>query len=71
MRTASNRSNNLEKHVNEVHLKLRPFICEVAGCNKAFKRQYELKCHCQSWHTDLPSLRSLRPKNGDSAQSED
>ncbi|RPD75576.1 hypothetical protein L226DRAFT_49212 [Lentinus tigrinus ALCF2SS1-7] len=64
---ASDRSDNLKKHVNERHLGLRPFKCEAGGCNETFKRKYDLKGHYQSYHTDLPSLRSLRAKIEDAA----
>ena len=58
----NSRSNNLKQHVDEKHLGLRPFLCTAEGCNEAFKRKYELNAHHQSFHTDLPSLRSLRTK---------
>ncbi|RDX44397.1 hypothetical protein OH76DRAFT_1409117 [Lentinus brumalis] len=57
---ASDRTYNVKQHIEGVHLGLRPFKCLAQGCTKAFGRNYDMRAHYQSFHTDLPSLRSLR-----------
>ena len=40
----------LTQHVNGIHLKKRPFKCEVCGAD--FKRKYHLQMHVKSAHSD-------------------
>lgn len=43
----------LRRHVKEVHLNLRPYNCDVDGCNKAFKQPFHLKVHHTQVHAKL------------------
>ena len=41
---------NLKRHINEVHLQLRPFKCDV--CGDRFKRQFHLDRHKAAKHAE-------------------
>ena len=40
----------LVRHVNEVHLKMRPFSCKEAGCQAKFGRKRHLDRHVNEVH---------------------
>ena len=40
---------NLQQHIKEVHLKLKPFACNK--CEQAFTRNHDLKRHTSKRHS--------------------
>ena len=44
------KSSNLKRHVDGVHLGLRPFVCSYDGCTSKFTRQSSLDTHVRSIH---------------------
>ncbi|KAI0631137.1 hypothetical protein C8Q77DRAFT_1131555 [Trametes polyzona] len=58
------RTNNLQTHIKSVHLQMRPHVCPVPSCTRAFSRKHDLKRHYQSDHTDGPSPRRKTVKQG-------
>ncbi|RPD61303.1 hypothetical protein L227DRAFT_652595 [Lentinus tigrinus ALCF2SS1-6] len=65
----SERSYNLKQHVSDVHLKLRRFRCAKEGCDKAFKRDHDLRRHNQSEHTDRGSPRKVKLEKKEDAKA--
>ena len=41
---------DVQRHFDRIHKKLKPFTCEL--CQEKFARNYELKQHLKTAHTD-------------------
>ena len=48
---ASSRKIDLKRHIDRVHLKLKPFQCEK--CQQSFENKYQLEHHMKSFHLNF------------------
>ena len=51
----------LKQHFNMVHLKLRPFWCEVKGCEKTFSQKSHLTTHTKTVHLKMRAYECSSP----------
>ena len=42
--------NNLDRHIRSVHLKIKPYKCDVEGCDYAASEMASLKSHKSNKH---------------------
>lgn len=55
---------NLKKHIEGVHLRLKPFACQFAGCNGQFASNSALLTHVARKHSDERRYVCLEPSCG-------
>ncbi|KAK2168145.1 hypothetical protein LSH36_20g12025 [Paralvinella palmiformis] len=54
---------SLKRHIDYIHIGMRPFVCPVPGCGKAFKGRIALKIH-SNVHTDQHNYKCKFPGCG-------
>ena len=55
------RRNDMQRHVEAVHLKLKPFACDWPGCRAAFAKQGNLNSHKATVHRKIRPFACDRP----------